>query len=66
LTLKIDLHLMSGGVNSQVGECLVTLCHQRWRPLAEEPPRALCEVERLTRNHETLDKAGGRCWKDTF
>jgi len=28
----------SYGVSSQVGECLVRLCHQRWRPLAEWPP----------------------------
>jgi len=57
----------SGGrVNSHVGECLVGLCHQGWRPLAEEPPKALREVERLTRNPEKLANAGGRCWKDTL
>jgi len=33
---------------------------------AEEPPRALREVERLTRNPEKLANAGGRCWKDTL
>ena len=54
------------GVNSQVGECLVGLCHQGWRLLAEEPPRALREVERLTRNPEKLANADGRCWKDTL
>ena len=31
---------------------------------AEEPPRALREVDRLTRNPEKLANAGGRCWKD--
>jgi len=50
------------GVNSQVGECLVGLCHQGWRLLAEEPPRVLHEVERLTRNPEKLANAGSRCW----
>jgi len=54
------------GVNSQVGKCLVGLCHQGWRPLAEEHLRALCEVERLTRNPEKLANADGRCWKDTL
>src|SRR6218665_665619 len=49
-----------------VGECLVRLCHQGWRPLAEEPPRALREVERLSRNPEKLANAGGRCWKYTL
>ena len=34
------------------------------RPLAEEPPRALREVDRLTRNPEKLANAGSRCWKD--
>jgi len=63
---KPILHLTVVGVNSQVGECLVGLCHQGWRPLAEEPPRALCEVERLTRNPEKLANADGRCWKDTL
>ena len=53
------------GVNSQVGECLVGLCHQWWRPFAEEHPRALREVERLTRNPEKLANADG-CWKDTL
>jgi len=53
-------------VNSQVGECRVGLCHQGWRPLAEEPPRALHEVERLTRNPEKLANTDGRCWKDTL
>jgi len=24
-----------GGMNRKVGECLVELCHQGWRPLAE-------------------------------
>ena len=47
-----------GEVNIQVWECLVGLCQQRWRPLAEEPPRALREVERLTRNPEELANAG--------
>src|SRR6218665_3706380 len=55
-----------GGVNSQVGECLVGLDHQGGRSLTEEPPRALREVERLTRNPEKLANAGGRCWKDTL
>jgi len=32
---------------------------------AEEPPRALREVDRLTRNPEKLANAGGRCLKDT-
>ena len=45
---------------------LLGLCHQGWRPLAEEPCRALREVERLTRNPEKLANAGGRCWKDTL
>jgi len=54
------------GVNSYVGECMVGLCHQGWRPLAEEPPRALHEVERLTRNPEKLVNADARCWKDTL
>src|SRR6218665_2204064 len=53
------------GGNSQVGECLVGLCHQGGRPLAEESPTALREVERLTRNPEKLANADGRCWKDT-
>jgi len=30
----------------------------------EEPPRALREVDRLTRNPEKLANSGGRCWKD--
>ena len=47
-----------GGVNSQVGECLVGLCHQGWRSQTEEPSRALREVERLTRNPEKLANAG--------
>jgi len=34
--------------------------------LVEEPPRVLCEVERLTRNPEKLANAGDRCWKDTL
>jgi len=34
--------------------------------LAEEPPRALRDVKRLTRNPEKLANAGGRCWKVTF
>jgi len=55
-----------GGLNSQVRECLVRLCHQRWRPLAEEPPKALREVERLTKNPEKLANAGGTCWKGTL
>src|SRR6218665_258961 len=55
-----------GGGNSQVGECLVGLCHQGRRPLAEEPPRALREVERLTRNPEKLANADGRCWNLTL
>jgi len=29
--------------------------------LAEEPPRALREVDRLTRNPEKLANAGDRC-----
>jgi len=62
--IKTILYLIV--VNSQVGECLVGLCHQRWRPLAEEPPRVLHEVERLTRNPEKLANADGRCWKDTL
>jgi len=33
---------------------------------AEEPPRSLREVDRLTRNPEKLTNAGGRCWKDTL
>jgi len=33
---------------------------------AEKHPRALCEVNRLTRNSEKLANAGSRCWKDTF
>ena len=42
------------------------LCHQGWRPLAEEPPWALRKVDcRLTRNHEKLANAGCRCWKDS-
>jgi len=48
-------------VKRQVGECLVTL----W-PFAEEPHRALREVDRLTRNPEKLANAGGMCWKDTL
>src|SRR6218665_4147556 len=36
------------------------------RPLAEEPPRPLREVDRLTRNPEKLANADGRCWKDTL
>src|SRR6218665_423705 len=35
------------------------------KAMAEEPPRALREVERLTRNPEKLANADGRCWKDT-
>jgi len=50
----------------QVGECLVWLCHKGWRPLAEEPPRALRVVERPTTNPEKLANAGGRCWEDTL
>src|SRR6218665_1973017 len=46
-----------GGVHSQVGECRVGRWHQRGRPLAEDPPRALREVERLTRNPEKLANA---------
>ena len=53
-------------MNSQVRECLVRLCHQGWRPLAEEPPSLLREVDRLTRNPEKLADTGGRCWKDTL
>src|SRR6218665_2834221 len=34
--------------------------------ICQIPPRALCEVERLTRNPEKLDNAGGRCWKDSL
>src|SRR6218665_3812622 len=34
--------------------------------MAEEPTRALREVERLTRNPENLANADGRCWKDTL
>src|SRR6218665_2284153 len=41
--------------------CLVELMS-----LAEEPPRALHEVERLTRNPEKLVNADTRCWKDTL
>src|SRR6218665_1794318 len=33
---------------------------------AVEPPRALREVERLTRNPEKLANADGRCSKDTL
>src|SRR6218665_688280 len=33
---------------------------------AKYPPRALCEVERLTRNPEKLANASGRCWKDSL
>jgi len=33
---------------------------------AEVPPRALREVNMLTRNPENLANAGGRCWKDTL
>ena len=53
---------------SQVGECLVELCHQGWRSLAEELPRAL----RCGKAHQEpwltgkLANAGGRCWKDTL
>src|SRR6218665_189760 len=54
------------GVNSQVGECLVGLDHQGGRSLTEEPPRALREVERLTRNPEKLANASFRGWKDTL
>src|SRR6218665_1155758 len=36
------------------------------RPLAEEPRRALREVERLIRNPEKLANANGRCCKDTL
>ena len=36
------------------------------KALAKEPPRALREVERLTRNPEKLANAGNRCWKDTL
>ena len=39
---------------------------QGWRPSAEEPPRALREVERLIRNPEKLANADSRCWKDTL
>ena len=63
---KTYLHLIVGGVDSQVGECLVRLCHQGWRPLAEELPRALGEVDSLTRNPEKLANAFGRCRKDTL
>ena len=42
------------------------LCHQGSKPLAKEPPWALREVERLTRNPEKLANAGGYCWKDTL
>ena len=34
--------------------------------MAEEAPRGLREVERLTRNSEKLANADGRCWKDTL
>jgi len=44
----------SGGMNSQVGESLVGLCHQGWRSLAEEQPRALHEVERLPSSRDAL------------
>src|SRR6218665_3625063 len=39
---------------------------QGGKPLAEEPPRALREVKRLTRNPEKLANADARCWKDTL
>jgi len=35
-------------------------------PLAKEPPKALHEVERLTRNPKKLANADGRRWKDTL
>ena len=54
------------GVNHEVREYLMRPCHQGWRPLAKEPPRALREVDMLTRNPEKLANAGGRCWKDTL
>src|SRR6218665_878630 len=36
------------------------------KAMAEEPPRALREVERLSRNPEKLANADGRFWKDTI
>src|SRR6218665_828618 len=55
------------GMNSsEVIEYLVGLYHHGLRSLAEEPPRALREVERLTRNPKKLANADGRCWKDTL
>src|SRR6218665_3121998 len=35
---KTDLHLIVVGVNSQVWECLVRICHQRLRPLTDYSP----------------------------
>jgi len=35
-------------------------------PFAKYPPRALREVERITRNPEKLANVGGRCWKDSL
>src|SRR6218665_1880192 len=50
------------GVNSQVGDCLGKLCHElKVKVKAEEYPRVLREMDRLTRNHEKLANARGRC-----
>src|SRR6218665_4123571 len=38
----------------------------RGEDLWPKNPRALREVERLSRNPEKLASAGGRCWKDAF
>src|SRR6218665_2665352 len=64
---KTNLHLTavggeqpSRGMPGGAGPSGVKVIDQR------KPPRALREVERLTRNPEKLANAGGRCWKDTL
>ena len=53
------------GVNSEVGGMPGLAMPSEVKVKAEEPPRALREVDRLTRKPEKLANAGGRCWKDT-
>ena len=61
------------GVNSQVGDCLVGLCHWVEGHWLKNLPVCyslynvgIREVERLTRNPEKLANADGRFWKDTL
>src|SRR6218665_920996 len=54
---KTVLYLIVVGSEQPSRGMLVRLCHQGRRPLAEEPPRALRQVERLTRIPEKLANA---------